>query len=123
MSLAENVNIRKFLYSTLFRRIWTLIWSHHCNSGTVKKTRLTNFRQYYKASSKQTPLQNVRIESFTIEEMPTPVKKSEGSRFMDDVFYPKPLLKKMAEKGLNVSGLKTITGMYHADHSGQGLEK
>ena len=53
--------------------------------------------------------------------MPTPAKTPEGSRFMDDVFYPKPLLKKMAEKGLNVSGLKTITGMYHAENSGKGL--
>ena len=42
--------------------------------------------------------------------------------FMDDTFYPKPLLKKMAEKGLNVSGLKTIPGMFHADHSGGSLK-
>ena len=51
--------------------------------------------------------------------MPTPMKAPLDPNFIDDVFYPKPLLKKMAEKGLNVSGLKVIPGMFHADHSGK----
>ena len=42
--------------------------------------------------------------------------------FHDDTYYPKPLLKKMAEKGLNVANLLVVPGMYHADHSGKKFE-
>ena len=56
---------------------------------------------------------------FEIDDMPTPIKDSHDHRFIDDIFYPKPLLKKMAEKGQDVSGLNVIPGMYHADHSGK----
>ena len=64
----------------------------------------------------------------TTSGLPVPVPAEHPGHFIDDVFYPKPLLKKMAEKGLNVSGLKTITGMYSEAHaatspgaSGRGL--
>ena len=65
---------------------------------------------------------NIHINSFTSDGMPTPLKAPQDPHFIDDTFYPKPLLKKMAEKGLNVSGLKTIPGMFHADHSGTSLK-